>query len=118
MTNYTLGVIIADDISVRDIVKSYKHSLLCAVRYNLNDSLNLRVSLQEIPKKEFSPRRILEAVCKLNDSISTIVLILPQSNDYSYLPSYKYIVNHISSLGIPLIVWNSYMPKVSLLPKF
>lgn len=108
---YILGVIILDNL-LPTYEPKYRANLRCALQHEFNSSVRLEMRLGNVAKDELNPRGVLDALCGLGAEISTVVLILRDSNSYDYLPIYKYTVNYISSLGIPLIVWNSYMPRV------
>lgn len=120
-TRYNMGVIILDNVIPSSLNDRYLEKARCSIKYStseiinqyMDNNLELGVKLTNIPKQSLSAKGVLDAVCKLEDTITTVVLILPHGNSYKYLPIYKYILNHISSLGIPIIVWNGYMPRVS-----
>lgn len=107
---YNLGVILLGPTATAISELDCLDMLDCAVQ-NTSD---LGVKLKIIESGNLTPRKVLETLCSFETEISTIVLVLPDNtNSYEHLPIYKFTVNHISSLGIPLVVWNSYMPKVS-----
>lgn len=111
---YNLAIIILDNVTPSSIKAAYQTAADCTVHHQLqSDDLELGVDLININKDTLSPQGVLNAVCNLEEEISTVILILPKSNSYQYLPIYKYTLNFISSHGIPIIVWNSYMPRVS-----
>ena len=114
-TRYNLAVLILENVTPSSAEAKYRNFANCTVHYpnTVTDQLELVVTLTKIPRDHLSPRGVLEAFCNLKGVVSTVVLILPNGNSYQFLPIYKYVLNHLSSLGIPLIVWNGYMPRAS-----
>lgn len=109
---YQLGVVILVDRYGK--IENDKQTVSCALD-NLPDNLVNEVGFKvtNLDKINFTPRGILDALCKLDTRINTVILILPVTN-HEYLSIYKYTVNYISSLGIPMIIWNSQLPRVSV----
>lgn len=114
-TRYTLAVLILENVTPDTWMDRYTNFASCAANHknSLAGQLNLTVTVKRITRPNLSPRGVLDAFCRLNGTVSAVVLILPNGNSYKYLSIYKYVLNHLSSLGIPLIVWNGYMPRVS-----
>lgn len=111
--DYQLGVVILDNRYGH--LELDKTAVSCVLKESeLPDNLAGKVGfrLTNLGKINFTPEGVLNALCELDTRINTVVLILPESNS-EFLSIYKYAVNYISSLGIPMIIWNSQLPRVS-----